>query len=251
MVQTLLGLAELPSPPDAADAAALALCHLATPRCARPRRGRPTASRGPAVIGSLRGTLLDRWGDGELLIEVGGRRLPGHGHARPRVVELGELGRRGVRARPPPPARRHPGALRLPHPRRARLLREPAGRPRGRARRWRWPSSRCTGPTRCAVVVADDDIDALCLVPGVGKKTAARLLIELKSSLSRPVLDVAAGREPAATERAPVGPRRRARGPGRTSATGPTRWPRWCASCPRPTTCSVLLKEALQRLAVG
>jgi len=30
MVQTLLGLAELPSPPDAADAAALALCHLAT-----------------------------------------------------------------------------------------------------------------------------------------------------------------------------------------------------------------------------
>jgi crossover junction endodeoxyribonuclease RuvC len=29
MVQTLLGLAEVPSPPDAADAAALALCHLA------------------------------------------------------------------------------------------------------------------------------------------------------------------------------------------------------------------------------
>jgi crossover junction endodeoxyribonuclease RuvC len=30
MVQTLLGLAEVPSPPDAADAAALALCYLAT-----------------------------------------------------------------------------------------------------------------------------------------------------------------------------------------------------------------------------
>jgi crossover junction endodeoxyribonuclease RuvC len=29
MVQTLLGLAELPSPPDAADAAAVALCHIA------------------------------------------------------------------------------------------------------------------------------------------------------------------------------------------------------------------------------
>lgn len=29
MVQTLLGLTELPSPPDAADALALALCHLA------------------------------------------------------------------------------------------------------------------------------------------------------------------------------------------------------------------------------
>ena len=29
MVQTLLGLAELPTPADAADAAAVALCHLA------------------------------------------------------------------------------------------------------------------------------------------------------------------------------------------------------------------------------
>jgi crossover junction endodeoxyribonuclease RuvC len=29
MVQTLLGLAERPRPPDAADAAAVALCHLA------------------------------------------------------------------------------------------------------------------------------------------------------------------------------------------------------------------------------
>jgi crossover junction endodeoxyribonuclease RuvC len=29
MVQTLLGLAEIPRPPDAADALALALCHLA------------------------------------------------------------------------------------------------------------------------------------------------------------------------------------------------------------------------------
>jgi Holliday junction DNA helicase RuvA len=33
-------------------------------------------------------------------------------------------------------------------------------------------------------VVATDDLDALVLVPGVGKKTAARLLIELKSALA-------------------------------------------------------------------
>ncbi len=31
--------------------------------------------------------------------------------------------------------------------------------------------------------VADDDVGALCLVPGVGRKTAARLLIELKDRL--------------------------------------------------------------------
>lgn len=38
-------------------------------------------------------------------------------------------------------------------------------------------------PDRLSVIVADDDADALCLVPGIGKKTAARLLIELKNKL--------------------------------------------------------------------
>lgn len=38
--------------------------------------------------------------------------------------------------------------------------------------------------------VADDDLGALCLVPGVGKKVAARLLIELKSRLELPDSEV-------------------------------------------------------------
>jgi Holliday junction DNA helicase RuvA len=38
-------------------------------------------------------------------------------------------------------------------------------------------------PDVLAKLVALDDLDALTLVPGVGKKTAARLLIELKSRL--------------------------------------------------------------------
>lgn len=38
-------------------------------------------------------------------------------------------------------------------------------------------------PDALARVVAADDVAGLCLVPGVGKKTAARLLIELKSRL--------------------------------------------------------------------
>ncbi len=38
-------------------------------------------------------------------------------------------------------------------------------------------------PAALQRVLAEDDIAALCLVPGVGKKTAARLLIELKSRL--------------------------------------------------------------------
>ncbi len=39
-------------------------------------------------------------------------------------------------------------------------------------------------PANLVRVLADDDVAALCLVPGVGKKTAARLLIELKSRLA-------------------------------------------------------------------
>ena len=40
-----------------------------------------------------------------------------------------------------------------------------------------------------ARILADDDLAALCEVPGVGKKTAQRLLVELKSTVVLPVLD--------------------------------------------------------------
>jgi holliday junction DNA helicase RuvA len=45
-------------------------------------------------------------------------------------------------------------------------------------------------PTALRGVLADDDVAALCLVPGVGKKTALRLLVELKSRLDLADLDV-------------------------------------------------------------
>jgi Holliday junction DNA helicase RuvA len=41
-------------------------------------------------------------------------------------------------------------------------------------------------PNELARILLEDDIAALCLVPGVGKKTAARLLVELKSRLDIP-----------------------------------------------------------------
>jgi len=40
--------------------------------------------------------------------------------------------------------------------------------------------------------LAEDDLDALELVPGVGKRTAQRLLVELKARLQVPDLDLAA-----------------------------------------------------------
>jgi Holliday junction DNA helicase RuvA len=47
-------------------------------------------------------------------------------------------------------------------------------------------------PTHLRRCLADDDLDALILVPGVGKRTAQRLLIELKARLEVPDLDLAA-----------------------------------------------------------
>lgn len=45
-------------------------------------------------------------------------------------------------------------------------------------------------PQALRQALAEDDVDALCQVPGVGKKTAARLLLELKSRLDLPAGDV-------------------------------------------------------------
>lgn len=47
------------------------------------------------------------------------------------------------------------------------------------------------GPDALRAALAHDDIDALVLVPGVGKRTAQRLLVELKSRLDVPDLDLA------------------------------------------------------------
>lgn len=46
-------------------------------------------------------------------------------------------------------------------------------------------------PAQLRLALASDDVAALCLVPGVGKKTATRLLVELKSKLDLPdVIDL-------------------------------------------------------------
>jgi Holliday junction DNA helicase RuvA len=44
-------------------------------------------------------------------------------------------------------------------------------------------------PSALRRILLDEDVAALCLVPGVGKKTAARLLVELTSKLDLPDLD--------------------------------------------------------------
>jgi Holliday junction DNA helicase RuvA len=51
-------------------------------------------------------------------------------------------------------------------------------------------------PAELSEVVASGDLAGLTMVPGVGKKTAERLLVELRNRLSIPVLDQAEGRGP-------------------------------------------------------
>jgi holliday junction DNA helicase RuvA len=57
------------------------------------------------------------------------------------------------------------------------------------------------GPARLVEIVAADDVDSLTLVPGVGRKTAMRLLVDLKSRFGE--LDGARSAPPALPGSAP------------------------------------------------
>jgi holliday junction DNA helicase RuvA len=56
-------------------------------------------------------------------------------------------------------------------------------------------------PAALSTAILEDDLDTLCLVPGIGRKTAARLLIDLKSRLDLP--DLHAGEVSASPEHSP------------------------------------------------
>ena len=92
-------------------------------------------------------------------------------------------------------------------------------------------------------VVANDDVDALCLVPGVGRKTAARLLLELKARLDVPegdVLSIVGGRMPG-----PLGEVREALA---TLGYGPDEIRHALQDLPADADASRLLKDALSRM---
>jgi len=138
------------------------------------------------MIGSLRGTVLERGSDGRVLLEVGG---------------VGYL----VTVTPRTLAELEPTTSAFLHVH--HHIREDAQTLYGFPSR----SERATfdvlvathgvgpalalgilathTPSALVDIVASSDLASLCLVPGVGKKTAERLLVELRSRLSVPVLD--------------------------------------------------------------
>jgi len=138
------------------------------------------------VIGSLRGTLADRPAPGELIVEVGGvgYRLsvptsvvasvggPGspvflhvHTHVREDAIVLYGFAHADER--------RCFEALLGAH---------------GVGPSLALAILSSLSPAALSTAVLEDDIDTLCTVPGVGKKTAARLLLELKARLDLPTL---------------------------------------------------------------
>lgn len=203
------------------------------------------------MIGSLRGTLLDRSGVGEVLVEVGGvgYRVTVSPST---VVALGDAGDEVF--------------LHVHH-----HIREDAqtlygfGSKEERVAFEALLGAHGVGPALALAILSvhepvalrrvllDDDLDALCLVPGVGKKTAARLLVELKSRLDVPELDVAV---PATAAGAASGPERlSARADVRDALTslgyGADEVTAVLRDLPDDGDSSALLRDALQRLAVG
>ena len=136
------------------------------------------------MIGSLRGTLLETQQSGEVLIEVGGIGYrvsvnPAAVNMLPRIDEtvfmyIHHHIREG--------AQQLYGFMTIDERQCFELLLDAhgVGPSLGMAILAVLP------PNELRVAVAADDIDALCMVAGVGKKTAQRLLLEMKSRLEEP-----------------------------------------------------------------
>lgn len=155
------------------------------------------------MIGSLRGTLLDRSPDGaELIIEVGGlgHRVQVGPAASARVGSVGGEAFVHVHHQQREDAQILYGFSTVEERRvfEAVISAHGVGPALGMA------ILSVHGPKELKAVLAAEDVAALCSVPGVGKKTATRLLIELKSKLDLPDVDLTSIDRPVPEEIAPA-----------------------------------------------
>ena len=141
------------------------------------------------MIGSLRGSLLDRAGDGEVIIEVGGigYRITMMPAAIPLLGELGAEVFVWIHHHIREDAQTLYGFA----DRDERVAFEALIGAHGVGPALALGILSVHEPVALARVLAEDDVAALCLVPGVGKKTAARLMVELKNRLDvLPAIDL-------------------------------------------------------------
>jgi len=139
------------------------------------------------MIGSLRGTLLDRPSTGEVIVEVQG---VGYRVSAPTPVLAG-LGGPGTEVFLHVHTHVREDAIVLygfAHADERRCFEALLGA-HGVGPSLALAILSALSPAALSTAVLEDDVDTLCLVPGVGKKTAARLLLELKARLDLPSLD--------------------------------------------------------------
>jgi Holliday junction DNA helicase RuvA len=139
------------------------------------------------VIGSLRGTLLDRPTTGEVIVEVGG---VGYRASLP-TSTLAALGPVGTEVFLHVHTHVREDAIVLygfAHADERRCFEALLGA-HGVGPSLALAILSALSPAALSTAVLEDDLVTLCLVPGVGKKTAARLLLELKARLDLPSLD--------------------------------------------------------------
>jgi len=199
------------------------------------------------VIGSLRGPLLDRSGT-ELLVEVGG--LGYRVQATPdTVATVGEVGSEvflHVHHQVREDAETLYGFTAIDD----RRVFETLIGTHGVGPALALAILSVHSPAALRQVLATDDVAALCLVPGVGKKTAARLLVELKSRLDLPEVDLAAldtGGRPGV----PPNVRADVRDALTELGYGPDEIARILPDLPQDGDSADLLRQALQRLAAA
>jgi Holliday junction DNA helicase RuvA len=197
------------------------------------------------VIGSLRGTLRDRSLDGDVLIEVAGvgYRVIVAPTASPAVGEIGDDVFLWIHHHIREDAQTLYGFA----SREERVCFEALLGAHGVGPALALAILSVHGPGALREVIATQDVSALCLVPGVGNKTAARLLVELQSRLDLPDIDLTPtpGAVPAGSVRRDV-----------TEALaglgyGPDEVRRVVDDLPAEGDPADLLREALRRLAVA
>ncbi|MFM7062735.1 MAG: Holliday junction branch migration protein RuvA [Actinomycetes bacterium] len=201
------------------------------------------------MIGSLRGTLLDRTGD-EVLVEVGG---PGGGTGYRVLVApatslalgaVGDVVRVHVHHHVREDAQTLYGFLTAEDRRTFEVLLTAHGVGPSLA----LAVLTALPPAELRRALAANDVDALCAVPGVGKKTAARLVLDLSSKLvsdADPADPVPAGAAPPPAAQADV--REALMGMG----FGAEEVRRVMADLPDADDAGELLRVALQRLAAA